>query len=131
MRLPRPRFILSSRLPVFPVRSHQPADDHVKPAHVVQSSAATETLSAPSLREMMLDVVTEKTGYPAEMLELDMSLDADLGIDSIKRVEILAAMHERVPELPEFDMGEMASLNTLGEIADYVEKGLSRCISNH
>ncbi|MEA3465142.1 MAG: beta-ketoacyl synthase N-terminal-like domain-containing protein, partial [Thermodesulfobacteriota bacterium] len=39
----------------------------------------------------LLEVVAEKTGYPQEMLELDMSLDADLGIDSIKRVEILSA----------------------------------------
>ena len=48
----------------------------------------------------MLEVVTEKTGYPTEMLELGMALDTDLGIDSIKRVEILAAMRERVPSCP-------------------------------
>ena len=35
---------------------------------------------------ILLSVVAEKTGYPAEMLGLDMALDADLGIDSIKRV---------------------------------------------
>ena len=34
------------------------------------------------------------------MLELDMRLDADLGIDSIKRVEILSAVQERLPEAP-------------------------------
>ncbi|MFO0659219.1 MAG: phosphopantetheine-binding protein [Polyangiaceae bacterium] len=39
----------------------------------------------------MLTIVAEKTGYPAEMLGADMELEADLGIDSIKRVEILAA----------------------------------------
>ena len=50
-----------------------------------------------------MEVVTEKTGYPTEMLEPGMELDTDLGIDSIKRVEILAAMRERVPALPEFD----------------------------
>ena len=40
---------------------------------------------------IVLEVVSEKTGYPAEVLDLDMQLDADLGIDSIKRVEILSA----------------------------------------
>ncbi len=46
---------------------------------------------------MLLEVVAEKTGYPIEMLELGMSLDADLGIDSIKRVEIFSTMEERLP----------------------------------
>ena len=42
----------------------------------------------------MLAIVSEKTGYPVEMLELEMDMEADLGIDSIKRVEILAAVPE-------------------------------------
>lgn len=48
----------------------------------------------------LLEVVAEKTGYPVEMLNLDMDLEADLGIHSIKRVEILAAIEEKVPGLP-------------------------------
>ena len=69
----------------------------------------------------MMEVVTEKTGYPTEMLEPGMALDTDLGIDSIKRVEILAAMRERVPALPEFDTSVMAGLRTLGEIVAYMD----------
>ena len=68
-----------------------------------------------------MEVVTEKTGYPTEMLEPGMALDTDLGIDSIKRVEILAAMRERVPALPEFDTSIMAGLRTLGEIVAYMD----------
>ena len=79
---------------------------------------------APDLHAIMLEVVTEKTGYPTDMLELGMALDTDLGIDSIKRVEILAAMRERVPTLPEFDPNEMTALNTLGEIVDYMDAQL-------
>ena len=48
------------------------------------------------LAEALLAVVSEKTGYPAEMLELSMDMEADLGIDSIKRVEILGAMRDTV-----------------------------------
>ncbi len=72
----------------------------------------------------MMAVVTEKTGYPTEMLEPGMALDTDLGIDSIKRVEILAAVRERVPTLPEFDTTIMASLRTLGEIVAYMDAQL-------
>jgi acyl carrier protein len=75
----------------------------------------------PDLHAIMMAVVTEKTGYPTEMLERGMALDTDLGIDSIKRVEILAAVRERVPSLPEFDTNIMGSLRTLGEIVDYMD----------
>src|SRR5262249_57165593 len=51
------------------------------------------------LSRALLETVAEKTGYPAEMLELDMRLDDDLGIDSIKRVEILSALQDRLPGL--------------------------------
>ena len=54
--------------------------------------------SAPvDIQAILLEVIAEKTGYPVEMLEPGMALEADLGIDSIKRVEIFAAMADRVP----------------------------------
>ena len=49
---------------------------------------------------LLLTVVAEKTGYPAEMLKPEMGLDADLGIDSIKRVEILSAAAGAAPGAP-------------------------------
>ncbi|WP_198154508.1 SDR family oxidoreductase [Plesiocystis pacifica] len=66
----------------------------------------------------MLEVVAEKTGYPADMLELGMEIEADLGIDSIKRVEILSTMRQRVPGLPEADPAKLASMRTLAEIVE-------------
>jgi hypothetical protein len=71
-------------------------------------------------------VVAEKTGYPASMLNLDMALEADLGIDSIKRVEILSALNARVPGMPTIDLSSMVSMRTLGAIVaaiDTVEGG--------
>ena len=50
------------------------------------------------LEGYLLSVVADRTGYPAEILNLDMALEADLGIDSIKRVEILSAVRDRVGE---------------------------------
>ena len=69
----------------------------------------------------MMTVVSEKTGYPEDMLELSMDMEADLGIDSIKRVEILSGIRVREPNLPEVDTKAMAALNTLGEIVKYME----------
>ena len=51
------------------------------------------------MAQVLLESVAEKTGFPIDMLELDMQLDVDLGIDSIKRVEILSAVQDRLPDM--------------------------------
>jgi acyl transferase domain-containing protein len=79
--------------------------------------------TAPALAELsrlMLEVVADKTGYPVDMLKLDMDLEGDLGVDSIKRVEILAAVEERAPGLPKVDRARLSALHTLREIVDYL-----------
>ncbi len=73
---------------------------------------------------ILATVVADKTGYPAEMLRPEMALEADLGIDSIKRVEILSAMRDAVPELPALDPKALGTLQTLGEVADKLRASL-------
>ena len=68
-------------------------------------------------------VIADKTGYPAEMLDINMQLDADLGIDSIKRVEIFSILQERFPHAPMVEPDTMASLQRIGDIVDYLEGG--------
>ncbi|WP_445278159.1 phosphopantetheine-binding protein, partial [Streptomyces sp. DSM 41033] len=60
----------------------------------------------------LLEVVAEKTGYPVEMLEPGMDVEADLGIDSIKRVQIMGALQERFPVSGEVDPERMGELRT-------------------
>jgi len=72
---------------------------------------------------VLLEVIAEKTGYPVEMLELEMALDTDLGIDSIKRVEILSALQEQLPELPTVRPEDLGVLQTLGQIIDHLCQG--------
>jgi NAD(P)-dependent dehydrogenase (short-subunit alcohol dehydrogenase family) len=55
---------------------------------------------------------------------MHMALEADLGVDSIKRVEILSAVRERAPGLPEVDAGEMARLQTLGQVVDHLRSSI-------
>lgn len=39
---------------------------------------------------VVLEIISERTGYPVDMIEPDLDLEADLSIDSIKRAEIAA-----------------------------------------
>ena len=73
----------------------------------------------------MLAVVAEKTGYPAEMLTPEMSLDADLGIDSIKRVEIFSALQERLPDAPIIKPENLGTLQTLAEVIAFLAADLA------
>ncbi|MCB0126019.1 MAG: acyltransferase domain-containing protein, partial [Caldilineaceae bacterium] len=84
----------------------------VKPTGVSEPTTATQNV--------LLAVIAEKTGYPVDMLNLDMGLDSDLGIDSIKRVEILAALQEKLPHAPVIKPEHLGSLHTLGDIAEFL-----------
>jgi acyl transferase domain-containing protein/acyl carrier protein len=74
------------------------------------------------LSDILLTVVSDKTGYPVEMLELSMDMETDLGIDSIKRVEILGGLLELYPDLPKPNLEEIGELRTLAEIATYMQQ---------
>ncbi|HEY7154563.1 MAG TPA: SDR family NAD(P)-dependent oxidoreductase [Gemmataceae bacterium] len=84
------------------------------------TSEASKTTDEEQVRTVLLEVVAEKTGYPTEMLELDMALDADLGIDSIKRVEILSALQERLPQAPAIKPEHLGTLHNLRQIAAFL-----------
>ncbi|MDP3275194.1 MAG: SDR family oxidoreductase [Deltaproteobacteria bacterium] len=113
-----------------PVAAPQPAPVVAAPVAPPKPAAAPVAAPTPApaasaavsvdLEKVLLEIVAEKTGYPAEMLGMQMELEGDLGIDSIKRVEILSAMRSRVPNLPEVKPSELASLRTLGQIVDYM-----------
>ncbi|GGP99595.1 type I polyketide synthase [Shewanella ulleungensis] len=89
------------------------------------SPAQASGLSAETVLNTMMAVVADKTGYPAEMLELTMDMEADLGIDSIKRVEILGTVQDELPGLPELNPEDLAECRTLGEIVDYMQSKLA------
>ncbi|WP_345867525.1 SDR family NAD(P)-dependent oxidoreductase [Shewanella algae] len=103
-----------------------------QPSQVLQSrpqapapvSAVAVTTAKPStgVEELMLQVVADKTGYPTEMLELGMDMEADLGIDSIKRVEILGTVQDQLPNLPQLDAATLSECRTLGQIVDYLQQ---------
>lgn len=102
-------------LPVVQVKP-RPAPVTEPAAPVVAPTAAPAGADSETVLRALLEIVSEKTGYPGEMLNLDMDMEADLGIDSIKRVEILGAMRERFPHLPKLDAATLAELRTVGQI---------------
>ena len=108
-----------------PVIDSETLDATQQPVIDSETLDATEqpVIDSETLGQTLLMVVADKTGYPVEMLELEMDIEADLGIDSIKRVEIIGALQEQIPDLPQPNLEEMAEveLRTLGQIVDYMQ----------
>jgi acyl transferase domain-containing protein/NAD(P)-dependent dehydrogenase (short-subunit alcohol dehydrogenase family) len=88
------------------------------------------------LQAVLWEVIAEKTGYPAEVLTLQMDLESDLGIDSIKRVEILSALKERLPRIKDHASTEVRTLQDLlsllqgGAIKTADDEGLAESLMN-
>ena len=111
-----------------PVEPAPVATPPVAPAAAVSADAVARpeapAIDSGQVSSTLLAVIAEKTGYPEEMLELEMSLDTDLGIDSIKRVEILSALQEQLPEAPAVKPEDLGTLQTLGQIIDHLSAGM-------
>lgn len=54
------------------------------------------SLTTEEITDIIMEIVCDKTGYPLDMLNLDMDLEADLSIDSIKKMEIIGGLREKV-----------------------------------
>ncbi len=54
------------------------------------------------------------------MLNLDMDMESDLGIDSIKRVEIMSGVQEKLPDAPVVQPDQLGKLRTLRQIIEFI-----------
>ena len=95
------------------------------PAAPIVRAAPPPVTPAVDPSALLMSIVAEKTGYPVEMLNPAMSLEGDLGVDSIKQVEILAALRERAPNLPEVEANDLARLRTLGAIIGFLAESVA------
>ena len=126
---------------VSPVAAERPVMDASSTAvedtsHPVQgavsesrAAAKTEAHLPPTVEELtarLLQVVSERTGYPPETLDLDLNLEADLGIDSIKRIEILGNFQHLYASsdkpVSEKEMEKLTTIRTLRGIIEWLAK---------
>jgi NAD(P)-dependent dehydrogenase (short-subunit alcohol dehydrogenase family) len=66
------------------------ADVPPTPDQTSVASPAPAPLNPDDLSGLVVTAISESTGYPADMIELDLDLEGELGIDSIGRAEIAA-----------------------------------------
>lgn len=128
--------------PAAPVVDAAPVEtnghgNHAESAAAVAAVAAApaETISNEKLVEELLEIVSQRTGYPPEMLDPELDLEADLGIDSIKRVEILNSFRKILPESKQLELEggleQLAGTKTLKGIIDWINSEPSSHAENN
>ncbi|MCX5447780.1 type I polyketide synthase [Streptomyces nigrescens] len=103
------------------------ADADAGVAAVAQAPAPGPRLLSPAeLLDAVREIIHQRTGYPHEMLDAGLDLEADLSVDSIKRVEIIGALADRIG-LPQDADGAMESaveqlarVKTISGIVDWI-----------
>src|SRR2546430_9989 len=83
-------------------------------------------IAASNVENIVLDTLVETTRYPREILTPEAQFDEDLGIDSLKRVEIVAALLNRFGQAPS-DLKELGPLpRTVGELTHFAVEYVSK-----
>src|SRR6185437_7388991 len=110
-----PAVVSPAPAPIAPAIRNESA-----PPAVVAITPANAPLG--DLRETLLEIVEEKTGYPRDMVGFDRNLETDLGIDSIKRIEIVGTLLQHLPENTRARLVEVRTrLNTQSTLGGILE----------
>ncbi|HET9409583.1 MAG TPA: SDR family NAD(P)-dependent oxidoreductase [Candidatus Sulfotelmatobacter sp.] len=96
-------------------------EGQVKPPEPVVAPAALVSAKADDVKERVLTLVVEKTGYPKDMLDMDLDLEADLGIDTVKQAEMFAAIRE-IYNIPRDENRKLRDYPTLAHVVRFVHE---------
>ncbi|MFD6314826.1 acyltransferase domain-containing protein [Streptomyces nigra] len=96
--------------PHTPSTATEPPADTERDAHDLGAA----TTQGANLEDEVRELYATSLGYPVEVFEDDAELEADLGIDSLKRTELLAkvAQHYRIP----LNTTKAATLYTIADV---------------
>ncbi len=93
-----------------------------------QATPPTQRVRGEQLLAVVLQIVADRTGYPTDMLDPELDLEADLSIDSIKRIEIIGELAERIgldavggDGVDDAMVEELAQLKSLREIVTWID----------
>jgi acyl transferase domain-containing protein/NAD(P)-dependent dehydrogenase (short-subunit alcohol dehydrogenase family) len=111
-----------------PTPAPAPVSVLAPPAPPTPAPADAARPTRDQLTERLLEIVVDRTGYPTELLALDADLEADLGIDSIKRVEIAGTIVRSLrwpPDSPP-DLERLTGARSLRQVVDQLDAMLGQ-----
>ena len=85
------------------------------------TATAPAELDDEDVAERVLALVSEQTGYPPDLLDLDLDLEADLGVDTVKQAEVFAAVREQFG-IERDDTLQLREFPTLNDVIRFVHE---------
>ncbi len=85
---------------------------------------APATVLPDRLGAQLVEFVVEQTGYPPEVVRFEADLEADLGIDSIKKAQLFGELREQYALTPRPGL-KLGDFPTLGHILAYLKSQLA------
>src|ERR1019366_4606580 len=110
---------LSSVAPAVAVIKEEAKSERVIASAPVPLAAPAKGSTTDSVKERLLALIVEKTGYPQDMLDLDLDLEADLGVDTVKQAELFAAIRE-IYNIPRDENRKLRDYPTLAHVIRFV-----------
>ena len=80
---------------------------------------APTPISTDPVTPRVVAIVAEKTGYPPDLLDMDLDLEADLGVDTVKQAETFAAVREEW-SIPRIENLRLRDFPTLRHVVGFV-----------
>ncbi len=117
---PAPFAAVAAPAPAATTSTVSPTVD-ASPAPVAAPGAVAESPTVPvdEVLAVVTSIVAGMTGYPADLLEADLDLEADLGVDTVKQAEVFAAVRGHY-ELERDDNLQLRDFPTLRHVAGWV-----------
>ena len=107
-------------------------DDQASRQTAIEEHATVEAEPSPpsvdtdEIETKILAIVADKTGYPVDMLEPDLDMEADLGIDTVKQAEMFSEIRESfgIPKQEDLKLSDYPTLGHIIRFArDHTEAG--------
>jgi acyl transferase domain-containing protein/acyl carrier protein len=111
---------LAAPAPSEPAADTSAAADTGAPAADLAAATPAEGADDP-VAAQILSLVVEQTGYPPEMLDLDLDLEADLGVDTVKQAELFVAVRETY-DIERDDSLQLRDYPTLAHVIGFVRE---------
>ncbi len=116
----RPDLAIGSPVPgTAEIGAVAPVPRVIQPTSPAPQMTPPQNGTGDAVKERILALMVEKTGYPQDMLDVDLDLEADLGVDTVKQAEMFAAIRE-IYNIPRDENRKLRDYPTLAHVIRFV-----------
>ena len=90
------------------------------PAAKISAAPAASDGKMDEVKKKMAAIVAEKTGYPEDLIDFDLDMESDLGIDTVKQAELFGTVRELF-DIPREEDIQIKDFPTLNHVLKFVK----------